>query len=215
MAFARPLAADELTLFQGYIVADETAQFVGDKIIVDGSGNGNSTLGTFTITYHFKVNPMTGRGNGSSRLKFANGDTWTTDAIGLGDNTGVGAVASITELHFVTRASGRFADAVGDFRLERMLDQATGKTSGSFKGEFLKTTPKSEHSAIDEARRRIQRVRRGNFSQVPLVASGREDRSRPSAFIIRSETVKIKACSRRIRWATSGDYESNARPISD
>jgi hypothetical protein len=141
VAFARPAAADKLTLFQGYIVADETAQFVGDKIIVDGNGSGNSTLGKFTIIYHFKVNPTTGRGNGSSHLTFANGDTWTTNSVGLGDNTGVDAVASITELHFVTQATGRFADAVGDFRLERMLDQATGKTSGSFKGEFLKTTP--------------------------------------------------------------------------
>ena len=141
LAFAGSAVADKLTLFNGYIVAQEAGQPAGDRIIIKGSGRGFSSLGKFTITYHLKLNPATGRANGSATLTFANGDTWTTDAVGLGDTTGVDATASITELHFVTNATGRFADATGDFTLQRIVDEASGETFGSFKGEFLKTRP--------------------------------------------------------------------------
>ena len=56
VAFARPAGADVTTLFSGYIVWTETAQVVDDKLLIDGSGDGNSTLGTFTYTFHFDVN---------------------------------------------------------------------------------------------------------------------------------------------------------------
>ena len=45
VAFARLASAQELTIFNGYTVAVETAQIVGDELLIDGSGNGNSTLG--------------------------------------------------------------------------------------------------------------------------------------------------------------------------
>ncbi len=38
VALARPAVADKLTLFSGYIVWTETAQFVGGKILIDGAG---------------------------------------------------------------------------------------------------------------------------------------------------------------------------------
>lgn len=138
-AFSRLASADVITLFSGYLSAVETTQFIDDKIVIDGTGNGNSTLGTFTYTYHFVVDPVTGKGKGTEEFNFANGDTWEISAIGLGDSTGVGAYADVTELDFINKATGQFAGVPGDLFVHRMVDQATGNTFGSFHGEFLKT----------------------------------------------------------------------------
>jgi hypothetical protein len=140
-AFAGPVAADKLTLFSGYIVWVETAQFVDDKLLIDGSGDGNSTLGTFTYTFHFDVNLVTGVGIGTAQLTFANGDTWSTTSRAKGDDTGVGAVVEVNELHRVKTATGQFAGQIGDFSIHRMVDNRTGNSRASFHGEFLKTTP--------------------------------------------------------------------------
>ncbi len=74
VAFAPPVVADELTLFDGYLSGTETAQVIDGELVVDGSGSGNSTLGTFTYTYHVNVDPVIGKGVGTSHLTFANGD---------------------------------------------------------------------------------------------------------------------------------------------
>lgn len=139
MAFGRLATADVLTLFSGYIVWAETAQVVGDKVLIDGSGDGNSTLGTFTYTFHFDVNLVTGVGIGTARLIFANGDTWSTTSRAKGDETGVGAVVEVNELHRVKTATGRFAGQAGDFIINRMVDNVTGNSRASFHGEFLRT----------------------------------------------------------------------------
>lgn len=54
LAFTRPVAGQELqlTLFSGYLAGTETYQSGENNLIIDRSGSGNSTLGTFTITYH-------------------------------------------------------------------------------------------------------------------------------------------------------------------
>ena len=137
-AFGRPATADVLTLFSGYFVETSTARVVGDKIIIDGSGDGNSTLGTFTWTFHAEVDPATGIGKEKAKLTFANGDTWTTIGTGLGDITGVGAIAEVTELHRIKAATGQFAGQGGDLTIKRMIDEATGDSRCSFHGEFLK-----------------------------------------------------------------------------
>jgi hypothetical protein len=133
---ARPAAADKLTLFSGYIVWTESAQFVGDKILIDGSGDGNSTLGKFTYTFHFDVNPTTGIGKGTAQLTFANGDTWSTTSYAIGNFTGLGDVAEVTEIHRVKTATGHFAGRVGDFIINRMVDNVTGNSRASFHGEL-------------------------------------------------------------------------------
>jgi hypothetical protein len=141
VALARPAAADKLTLFSGYIVWTETAQFVGDKILIDGSGDGNSTRGKFSYTFHFDVNPVTGLGRGTAQLTFANGDTWSTASHAFGIFTGLGDVAEVNELHHVKTATGHFAGQVGDFVINRMVDNVTGNSRASFHGKFEKTTP--------------------------------------------------------------------------
>ncbi len=137
MAFGRPAAADKLTLFSGYIVSHETAQFVDGKVLIDGSGDGNSTLGTFTYTFHFDVNPVTSVGIGTAQLTFANGDTWSTTTRGIGDSTGVGDVAEVNELHRVKTATGQFAGQIGHFNIHRLIG-TTGNSRASFHGAFTK-----------------------------------------------------------------------------
>lgn len=140
-AVARPVIADDLTLFDGYLSGTETAQFIDGKLIVDGSGTGTSTLGTFTYTYHFNVDPVIGKGVGTSKFTFANGDTWSNSLIGGGEFTGLAAISRVTELGFVKKATGQFAGVPGNFIIERYTDQAAGTTSGAFHGQFLKVTP--------------------------------------------------------------------------
>jgi hypothetical protein len=144
VAFARPAAADKLVLFHGFFSAIDTVHPGPDgKLIVDGSGHGFSTLGKFEITFHFTVNLTTGKENGTSHITFNNGDTFDADLVGLGDQAGVEAIQVVTQLHFVTQAAGRFADFVGDFTVEAMVDIAPAQPTmfASFRGEFLKTTP--------------------------------------------------------------------------
>ena len=139
LAFIRPAKADVLTLFSGFVVWTETAQFIDDHIVIDGSGDGNSTLGTFTYTFHAEVDPVTGQGKERAQVTFANGDTWKTTGIGQGDNTGVGAVAHVTDIHQVKMATGQFAGQVGDFTVDRLVDLVTGNSRGSIHGEFIKS----------------------------------------------------------------------------
>lgn len=141
LAFTHPLVADDLTLFDGYLSGTETAQLIDGKLIVDGSGSGTSTLGTFTYTYHFNVDPAIGKGIGTSKFTFANGDTWTNSVTGGGEFTGLAAISRVTELGFVKKATGQFAGVPGNFVIERYGDQAAGTTSGAFHGQFLKVTP--------------------------------------------------------------------------
>lgn len=97
MAFGRPASADvAFTLFSGFLSGVVTVQFVDDKQIVDGTGSGNSSLGTFTCTSHSEVNPSTGKGRGTYKITFANGDTWGTNGASVGDITGAGAINQIT-----------------------------------------------------------------------------------------------------------------------
>ena len=138
MAFGRQAGADVTTLFSGYIVWTETAQVVDDKLLIDGSGDGNSTLGTFTYTFHFDVNLPSGTGKGTAQVTFANGDAWSTTSRAIGEFTGIGDVAQVNEIHLVKTATGQFAGQIGEFTISRLVDNVTGNSRASFHGEFTK-----------------------------------------------------------------------------
>ena len=97
------------------------------------NGGGNAThLGRYTATFEFQVDLRTSTAFGSFVFTAANGDslfgTFT------GHATPAGTVASIVETATITGGTGRFDDATGSFTIERVLDQATGISSGSFDG---------------------------------------------------------------------------------
>ena len=62
LAFTRPAHSEDiLILMSGYFAAVEHVQFVGNRIIVDGTGSGYSTLGSFTATHHSEIHIVTGQ----------------------------------------------------------------------------------------------------------------------------------------------------------
>jgi hypothetical protein len=119
--------------FHGSLEAAETDTLSFPFLTVSLSGTGQAThLGRFTATFDLLVDVRTSTSRGTVSLIAANGDR----VFGTlsGHATGVGTTASIVETVIITGGTGRFADATGSFTIERVLDQATGLSSGSFDG---------------------------------------------------------------------------------
>ena len=135
-ALADPGAAGKAVPFKGTIQAVETSVVQFPTLFVEASGAGNAThLGRFTVTYEFDVNLLTFAGIGSAHFIAANGDSIFTEIIGQG--TVPDPVSVIVETHTITGGTDRFAGATGSFTLERLLNTATGVTSGSFDGTIV------------------------------------------------------------------------------
>ena len=97
------------------------------------TGTGQAThLGRFTAAFDLQVDVRTSTSRGAFTLIAANGDRVSGTL--SGHSTDVGGIASITETATTTGGTGRFADATGSFTIERVLDLATGTSSGSFDG---------------------------------------------------------------------------------
>jgi hypothetical protein len=111
---------------------------------VSGSATGIGThVGQFSFTYHLTVTLANGTATGTARLTAANGDTIDTTVAGSSEMTSTAGVVSITEINTITGGTGRFAAAEGSFIVERLVNQATGFTSGSFHGTI--SSPGSKH----------------------------------------------------------------------
>jgi hypothetical protein len=126
-------AAAEQLPFHGSLDAAETDTLSFHFLTVRLSGTGQAThLGRFTATFNVQVDVRTSTSRGTVSLIAANGDS----VFGTlsGNATVVGTTASIVETVIMTGGTGRFIDATGSFILERVLDQATGLSSGSFDG---------------------------------------------------------------------------------
>jgi hypothetical protein len=87
---------------------------------------GSSSMLTVTLA--------TATATGSGHLIAANGDSIYTTIAGTLEMTPTPGVASITEINTITGGTGRFAGAQGSFTVERLVNLATGFTSGSFHG---------------------------------------------------------------------------------
>jgi hypothetical protein len=132
-ALASPVVAKQEVPFHGSLQATETDTLSFPFLTVRLSGTGQAThLGRFTTMFAVQVDVRTSTSLGSFMLIAANGDLVFGTL--TGHATTVGGIASIVELATITGGTGRFDDATGSFTIERLLDQATGISSGSFDG---------------------------------------------------------------------------------
>lgn len=137
-ALSGAVAGEKEKPFHGTLQAVETGVVQFPTVFVEGSGTGKAThLGRFTLTYVVTVNIPTLAGIGSMEFIAANGDSVFSDRVGQATPTGTPNVFSIVETHTITGGTGRFAGASGSFIIERVLDQVTGITSGSFEGTII------------------------------------------------------------------------------
>jgi hypothetical protein len=97
------------------------------------TGTGEAThLGRFTATFEYVIHLDTLTSDGSFALIAANGDRISGTLTGAGTPSDVGLM--IVENATITGGTGRFANATGSFRIERLHDYVTFNSSGSFAG---------------------------------------------------------------------------------
>ena len=123
--------------FHGSLQAVETDTVVPPSLLVNGTGTGTAThLGRFTNTFTATVTLATGSATGSVRFVAANGDRLDATFNGQGTPTAEPGVVTIEEAATISGGTGRFATATGAFTIHRILNQATGMSSGSFDGSI-------------------------------------------------------------------------------
>ena len=132
-------AADQPKPFKGAYSAHETYVFdlvsVPPTRTVDGSGSGHAThLGRFALTYDHFVDLSRRAGVGTAHFIAANGDSISTEITSQAAPTEMPGIVRVIEEHTIVEGTGRFAGATGSFTLDRLVDTATGITSGSFEG---------------------------------------------------------------------------------
>jgi hypothetical protein len=129
-----PLPDQKGVPFRGTIQGVDTDVVTFPILSVDGSGAGVAThLGAFTVSWLATVDISIDPSPSTGTFEFiaANGDHIFTNIAGEG--TGV-AVAQITECATITDGTGRFAGTTETFTIRRIVDLASGSTSGVFGG---------------------------------------------------------------------------------
>jgi hypothetical protein len=102
---------------------------------VSFEGTGNATLlGQFTVDIRIVLNTSNRTLTGTSEFTAANGDTLTADFTGQSPLMPPGVPQTSVETATITGGTGRFASASGNFTAERVVDLATGLTTGFFEG---------------------------------------------------------------------------------
>jgi hypothetical protein len=102
------------------------------SVSIEGTGNATH-LGGFTVEIPHVVNTTNRTSTGTYEFTAPNGDTLTAGFTGQASLTAPG-VLSIVETATITGGTGRFADATGNFTVERLFNQVSGLTTGSFEG---------------------------------------------------------------------------------
>lgn len=134
-ALASPKLAGGLVPFKGTMEAQEQGRAEFPTLYVDAHGSGNATqLGAYTLSYQVEVNIPTGAAKASLKTVAANGDTIFAEGPGQGFPSAEPDINRIVENYTVTGGTGRFAGASGSFTVLRVLNLATGVTSGTFAG---------------------------------------------------------------------------------
>jgi hypothetical protein len=122
--------------FTGKLEGVYTLAFPGPGLLaVTGTGTGNATqLGRYTFEYDEVVDLSTGIGTGTYVFTAANGDNLTSTWTGFGFPTSDPDVLGIVENAIITGGTGRFANAGGSFKVERLFNFTTNSGAGSFQG---------------------------------------------------------------------------------
>jgi hypothetical protein len=145
LALAGPAAAEgqenqeRQVPFQGVIEAVSNNEIHFPTMSVNLTGGGTAThLGRYTFTLEGTVDLRNGTGVGSADFIAANGDSLSTTFVGQGVPTGRTPTENrVTETYTITGGTGRFDGAGGSFTIVRLVDTATGETSGSFEGAIV------------------------------------------------------------------------------
>jgi hypothetical protein len=129
--------------FEGYLQSSEVDTLEGsppDANSVVGSVIGIAThIGSFTLTYKVTVKLPEGSATGDAELIASNGDRLFVSVVGQGDptDTDTPTLDTIVEIDTVTGGTGQFSGAIGTLTIKRLVDVATGFTSGSVRGTIL------------------------------------------------------------------------------
>ena len=136
--FAAPVAGERQLHLKGSLQTAETQQAVFPTLFVSATGSGNATqLGLFTISSQAQVNIPTLASSTSAALVAADGSTLVGAGTGQGTLTATPGIVSIVETYTITGGTGRFEDASGSFIVERVLNRATGVSSGTISGMIV------------------------------------------------------------------------------
>jgi hypothetical protein len=136
--FAESTAGEHMLFLKGSLQTIETQQVAFPTITVDGTGSGNATqLGLYTMSYHAQLNIPTLSSSASATLIAADGSSLFGEGTGQGTPTGAPGIVSIVETYTITGGTGRFADATGNFTVERVLNRATLVSSGTISGTIV------------------------------------------------------------------------------
>jgi hypothetical protein len=130
---AVPAATGDQVPFKGSWHSVETSTgFPIATVVLEGTGHATH-LGQFTVEGNFVINLLNGSGTGTEVFTAANGDTVNATGPGQATPAAPGFV-SIVETLIITGGTGRFAHATGSYILTRLLNIATGVSTGSFEG---------------------------------------------------------------------------------
>jgi hypothetical protein len=136
--FAAPAAGERQLLIKGSLQATETQQVAFPTLFVSLTGSGNAAqLGSFILTSQAQVNIPTLASTTSATLVAADGSSLFGEGSGQATPTSNPGVVSIVESYTITGGTGRFAEASGSFTVERLLDRATGASSGTIHGNIV------------------------------------------------------------------------------
>ena len=132
-------AADERELvLKGSLETAEIQRPVFPTLYVSATGSGNATqLGLFTMSSQAEVNIPTLAGSTSATLVAADGSSLVGEGTGQGTLTATPGIVSIVETYTITGGTGRFEGASGSFTVERVLNRATGVSSGTISGTIV------------------------------------------------------------------------------
>ena len=121
--------------FRGSLQQTEMGELQSPTLLViTGSAEGTAThLGRYTMTFRAEIDLTTRLGESRETWVAANGDSLFTTGSGEATPTDPG-ILSIAGTETITGGTGRFEGATGSFSGVRLLNEATGVSSGSFAG---------------------------------------------------------------------------------